>query len=193
MTSSVEAGPVINIAGDRVLLGPMSRDQIPLYQHWLNNFETLRTQGEPKPGPDTLDNVTRWYESYVLGSDDTAWFTIYEKTSQQPIGWTELKDIDHMHGTAEFAIMIGDADMRGKGYGTEVTDLMLAYAFRQLGLHNVHLYYMEFNPAAGRAYEKAGFREYGRRAQAHWSGGKRWDVVYMQCLASEYAQRAGDS
>lgn len=181
-----DLAPVINLTGELVMLGPMDRDQIPTYQRWLNDFETLRTQGEPLPRPDTVINITRWYESYVTGRDDVAWFTVYEKATGDPIGWTELKDIDHRHGTAEFAIMIGEPDARGRGYGTDTTRLMLRYGFENLGLHNIHLYYMALNPAAGRAYEKAGFREYGRRSQAHRSGGKRWDVVYMQCLAAGF-------
>jgi RimJ/RimL family protein N-acetyltransferase len=180
-----EAAPVINLMGELVMLGPMEREQIPVYQPWLNNFDTLRTQGEPAPMPDTLANMTRWYESYVTGRHDVAWFTIYEQSTAIPVGWTELKDIDHRHGTAEFAIMIGEPEARGKGYGTDTARLMLRYGFEHLGLHNIHLYYMEFNPAARRAYEKAGFREYGRRSQAHVSGGRRWDVVYMQCLATD--------
>lgn len=178
-------GPAVNMTGELVMLGPMERDQIPVYQRWMNDFETLRTQGEPLAGPATLERVTRWYEGYVLASDTTAWFTVYERATGRPIGWAELKDIDHHHGTAEYAIMIGEPDARGKGYGAEVTRLMLDYGFRLLRLHNIHLSYLSFNPAAGRAYEKAGFREYGRRTEAHWSDGRRWDVVYMQCVAGE--------
>jgi hypothetical protein len=45
----------------------------------------------------------------------------------------------------------------------------------------------KFNLSGRRAYEKAGFRECGRRRQAHLMGGRWWDVIYMQCLASEFA------
>jgi len=44
----------------------------------------------------------------------------------------------------------------------------------------------EFNLAGRRAYERAGFREVGRRRQGHRMGGRRWDVIYMDCLASEF-------
>jgi len=186
MATSHEVAPVINIAGERVALGPMGRDQIPVYHRWLNNFDTLRSQGEPARMPDTLDSVTRWYESYVLSRNDVAWFTIYEQTTKQPVGWTELKDIDAHHGTAEFAIMIGEPEARGKGYGTEVARLMLEYGFNSLGLLNIHLYYFSFNVAALTAYTRAGFREYGRRREAHRSGQERWDVVFMDCLAADF-------
>ena len=178
--------PVISIEGELVALGPMGRDQIPLYHRWHNNFDTLRSQGEPPQMPDTLESVERWYASYVDGNDTTAWFTIYDRVTDQPVGWTELKDIDRHNGTAEFAIMIGDPEVRGRGLGTEVTRLMLRYGFENLGLHNIHLYYMEFNEGARRVYERAGFREYGRRTGAYRVGVERWDVVYMQCLHDDF-------
>ncbi len=64
---------------------------------------------------------------------------------------------------------------------------MLDYAFTALGLHNVMLTVFEFNPAGLRAYEKAGFREFGRRRQSRFMGGRLWDEVYMQCLAPDVA------
>ena len=96
---------------------------------------------------------------------------------------TNLKEIDHRHGTAEFVIFIGAADARGKGYGTETTRLMLDYAFAALGLHNAMLSVYAYNPAARRAYEKAGFRECGRRRESVWMGGRLWDTIYMEALA----------
>lgn len=176
----------INIEGERVLLGPFERGQIPLYTAWLNNFDTLRTQGEPEPRPMPEEVTSGWYDEYIVGNSSTTWFTVYERASGEPIGWSELKDIDYRNRSAEFAIMIGEPTARGKGYGSEAARLMLDYGFTALGLHNIHLYCHEFNPAAGRAYEKAGFREYARRRESHFMGGRLWDVIYMQCLATEF-------
>ncbi len=63
---------------------------------------------------------------------------------------------------------------------------MLDFAFPVLGLHNVTLTVYEFNLAGRRAYEKAGFREVGRRRQCHWMGGRFWDEFFMDCLATEF-------
>jgi RimJ/RimL family protein N-acetyltransferase len=63
---------------------------------------------------------------------------------------------------------------------------MLDYAFSALGLHNVILTVFEFNPAAIRAYNKAGFKEIGRRRECRLMGGKLWDEIYMDCLSSEF-------
>ncbi len=44
----------------------------------------------------------------------------------------------------------------------------------------------EFNAAGRRAYERAGFREFGRRRRCRMMGGRMWDQLYMECLASEF-------
>ncbi len=178
--SDVTEQPVVNITGERIALGPLRRDLIPLHQRWFNDFETDRTQGD-LPGPRTLERTIRWFERNAT-SDDTHWFTIYEIATWQPIGVTWLSDVDHRNGTAYFAISIGEASARGKGYGTEAARLMLDFAFNRLGLHNVALDVYSNNPAGVRAYQKAGFREFGRLREVYLSGGRRWDSILMEVV-----------
>jgi catechol 2,3-dioxygenase-like lactoylglutathione lyase family enzyme len=35
-------------------------------------------------------------------------------------------------------------------------------------------------------YEKAGFKEIGRRRECRMMGGKLWDEVHMDCISSEF-------
>jgi len=176
--------PIINITGDKVALGPLRRDLLPLYERWINDFSTLLTLGLP-PTAMTMEQETAWYDRAAT-SEQGMTFTIYERATGRPIGTTGLHDIDYRHRKAAFGIMIGEADCRGKGYGTETTRLILDYAFTALGLHNVMLTVFEYNLAGRRAYEKAGFREFGRRRQCRRMGGRLWDEVYMDCLATEF-------
>jgi diamine N-acetyltransferase len=178
--------PVINIAGERVALGPLRRDQFPLIERWTNDLATQRLSGFPDPPePWTADRVTAFFDR-MLTDPRRVWFALYETAAWRMIGHTNLRDIDHHHGTAEFGITIGDPADRGQGYGTEATRLILDYAFTALGLTNVLLDTTEYNHAAIRTYEKAGFKEIGRRRQSHFSGGRLWDVVFMDCVADEF-------
>jgi RimJ/RimL family protein N-acetyltransferase len=43
-----------------------------------------------------------------------------------------------------------------------------------------------YNVAGQRAYAKAGFREYARRRECHQMGGRLWDMIYMECLATNF-------
>ncbi|HEX5505116.1 MAG TPA: GNAT family protein [Thermomicrobiales bacterium] len=184
MEQETENRPVVNIEGDLVALGPLRRDLLPLYHRWINDFGTLRTLGVP-PRPMTLEQEQQWFERQATVEGEHV-FTIYERATWRPIGNTGLHAVDYRNRSAGFGIMIGEPDARGKGYGTEAARLMLDFAFTALGLHNVMLTVYEFNLAGQRAYTKAGFRECGRRRQCQLMGGKLWDVLSMECLASEF-------
>jgi len=176
--------PVLNITGEKVALGPMRRDLVPLYMKWLNDFEVTRTLGAHMR-PVTREAEEAWYER-ASKSESDAFFTIYERATMRPIGNTGLEEIDHCHRTATFGLLIGEKECWGKGYGTEVTRRVLEYGFASLGLHNILLTVFSFNERGLRAYTRAGFREIGRRREAFRLGAQAHDVIYMDCLATEF-------
>ncbi len=174
----------MNIEGERVALGPLVRELIPTYHRWHNDLSTLRTLLLP-PAPLTAEAFAGWYERWTRSERD-AWFTICERAGWEPVGVTALDGVDYRHRTAELHMVIGEARHRGRGYGTEAARLVLDYAFVALGLESVMLMVAEFNAAGRRAYERAGFREFGRRRRCRMMGGRMWDQLYMECLASEF-------
>jgi RimJ/RimL family protein N-acetyltransferase len=178
-----ERQPIVNVEGERVALGPLRRDLIPHYQRWNNDLAVTRTLRSSLPM--TIEQEATGFDA-VVKDERYALFTIYERATGRPIGLTYLADVDHQNRSAEFGIVIGERDCHGKGYGTETTRLVLDYAFTALGLHNVMLTCREHNVAGRRAYEKAGFKEFGRRRQCKWLNGRLWDNIYMDCLASEF-------
>ena len=176
--------PQVILEGEQVALGPLRRDLVPLYQRWMNDIATGRNLGNLPP--QTLEQEIRWYEEAAASATGRT-FTVYERATWRPIGNVGLMGIDFQHGRAEFGILIGEQSCRGKGYGTEATRLVLDYAFTALGLHNVQLRVFSFNHAAIRAYQKAGFREFGRRHACYRFAGRRWDDVHMEALADGFA------
>ena len=145
--------PLVNIVGELVALGPLRRDLLPLYLRWINDFGTTRTLGIAS-GPITWEQEEAWFNRAATGESDVP-FTIYERATWRPIGNTALHGVDYRNRTAEIGILIGEADARGKGYGTETIRLMLDYGFTALGLNNLMLRVFEYNLAAQRAYQKA--------------------------------------
>ena len=178
--------PIVNIVGERVALGPLHLGLLPLLVRWDNDFPTADLRGdEPRPASPEADAA--YYEPLIKGErPDWIGFAIYELPHLRPIDVTNVRDFATPSRTAEFGIAIGEPDCRGKGFGTEVTRLMLDYAFAALSVHNVWLDTVSYNVAAIRAYEKAGFKEIGRRREAHRLGDRVYDVVLMDCLATEF-------
>lgn len=176
--------PIINILGEKVALGPMHRDLLPLYFKWINDFEVTRTLFL-RFGPTTMEAEEAWFER-VSKDVGQVQFTMYERDTLRPIGTAGLTQIEHKHRTAEFGILIGEKDCWNKGYGTETAMLLLDYGFNGLGLHNIMLRAASFNERGLSAYTRAGFREIGRRREVMWVSGRHYDVVYMDCLSSEF-------
>jgi len=175
--------PPITIEGNLIALGPLRRDLVPTYHRWHNDVATTRTFALPLPT--TLEQEEALYAE-LTATRNQVFFTVYARDSWLAVGTTYLTDLDHHHRRAEFGVLIGEALCRGKGYGTETASLMLDIGFTALGLHSIMLTVYAFNLAGRRAYEKAGFREVGRRRQSHWMGGQYWDEIIMDCLATEF-------
>jgi len=181
-----EDEPIITVAGERVLLGPPARSQLPLLERWENDLALSVLTGDVIR-PLSREAVERHLGWVFAPPDDGLTFTVYERATRRPIGLTGLSHIDRVHRTAEFGIGLGEPDSLGRGYGTEATRLVLDYAFTLLGLHNVWLRVFAYNERAIRAYRRAGFAEIGRRREAHRVGGRAYDEVLMDCLATEFS------
>jgi diamine N-acetyltransferase len=183
--------PIITISGERVALGPLHGGLLPLIARWDNHPPTIELGGgafRPKP----LAAVEAEWEPLLRGERaNWAGFAIYARPDLRPVGVANVRDYGTPHRTAEFGITIGDPADRGRGYGAEATRLLCAWAFDELGVHNIWLDTVSTNPAAIRAYAKAGFREIGRIRQARRIGGVVADVVLMECLASDVAEPRG--
>lgn len=186
MTEEQKTGDVI-VPGEKVYLGQIRKDLAPVYRRWLNDLRMSRTLGVLAYHglPLTDEDEHEWFESNRTDKDEVA-FGIYERGSGRPVGNCGLSEARSSNRSAELGIGIGESDARGKGYGTEATRLLLDYGFTVLGLHHIWLKCVEFNHAGIRVYEKAGFRHAGTLREAWQLGGRQYDVILMDVLASEF-------
>lgn len=178
--------PILNIVGDKVALGPIHKKLIPDMLRWENDFAVTVLSGDPIR-PVTLESIAARYEQESKEINPrSVEFAIYERATSRCIGTAGLRHINKTHRNAEFGIMIGEKDCWGKGYGTETTILVLDYAFTVLGLHNILLSTYGYNERAVRAYTRAGFRVIGRQREAARQGNQVYDIIIMDCLATEF-------
>jgi RimJ/RimL family protein N-acetyltransferase len=96
--------------------------------------------------------------------------------------------VDLIHNEAWVGIGIGERELWGKGYGTDMMKLCLQYAFTELNVHRVSLGLHEYNTRALRSYEKAGFRLEGRTRKDAQHEGRHTDGLWMGILREEWLQ-----
>ncbi|MGQ0778987.1 MAG: GNAT family N-acetyltransferase [Pseudonocardiales bacterium] len=177
--------PVMWLRGERCGLGPLRRDLVELYWQWENELRVMTGNG--RQTPESLDERTSGLDSQMRHSMNQVRFTIYDLTSPEPVpvGTADLV-IQHRWRNAEFFILLGDAESRGRGIGTEATRLVLDYAFHITNLQNVYLSVLALNKTAIRAYEKAGFHKIGERRQSGYWLGERVNEVLMDAIPADF-------
>jgi RimJ/RimL family protein N-acetyltransferase len=181
--------PVVNIASERVALGPIGVEAIEAVHRWWNDFSIARNL-HSAPKPKTMAQIAAMFEpGGFFNKPTTVAFAIRDAADGELIGTAGLMEIEHDHGAAEFFIVIGDATRHGQGLGTETAKLVLSYGFVTLGLANIMLRVSEFNGGAIRSYQKAGFAEFGRRSRCHAVDGRRWATIYMEALNPAHASQ----
>ena len=185
--ASTTKRPVV-LEGEQVALGPFGRELVPLYAEWMNDERVARPYIAPDPWHPTDPRIWAvWYEQ--ARQDPTRMlFAIYERATGRPIGSSGLHEIDPRTGTATLSLVIGAVDVWGRGYGTEAVRLMLAYAFRRLGLRRVRLQVAASNQRAIRVYERAGFRVVQQSATARSAAGTDAQVI-MICASPARRRR----
>lgn len=102
------------------------------------------------------------------------------------IGESVINEIDRDLRCANFRIALFQTAERGKGIGTWATEVTRDFAFEELKLHRLELDVYSFNPAAERAYRKAGFKREGVLRDAVMDGGRYADSILMSILKDEW-------
>ncbi len=81
---------------------------------------------------------------------------VIETPEGEPIGTISLTLADPSDGVGELGHMLVASEHRGRGYGRLATNMLLQYAFDELGLQRVFLEVMEENQLAINLYQRCG-------------------------------------
>ena len=179
----VHPNPVIR--GEWVYLRPVERSDLPIFVRWFADADTSRHISLRAPFSMAMEE--KWFSQVVEAQGTGQYhFMICLLPDGRAIGNAVLRDIDLENGKAEFGITIGEKDEWNKGYGTEALNAICDFGFGSLRLERIYLDVYAENARAIRSYEKAGFREEGRKRNAHFGEGRHSDVVVMALLRDEW-------
>jgi RimJ/RimL family protein N-acetyltransferase len=180
------------VRGHLVYLRPGERDDVPLFVRWFNDRRTMANLAQH--GPLGLAQEERWFEAMLERQGRDAWFfVICLLDDDRPIGTAGLFALDLTNGSAGFGIAIGDPGDRGRGYGTDATDAIVAFGFDWLRLERIWLDVYPDNPAGLRSYEKAGFVHEATLREAHYRRGAYLDALRMAIVREDWEARRTDA
>ena len=178
------------LAGKFVRLSAFDPEEMSkAFPRWYRNseyFRLLNSSARPMQSPKA---ELKWMEKEVDEMSPAGYyFSIRTMAEDKLIGELGLDVVNWSGRDAFVGLGIGETEYWSKGYGTDVMNVLLRFAFTEINLKRVTLTVFEYNPRAIRSYEKAGFRHEGRKRQLLNREGKRWDELYMGILREEWLE-----
>lgn len=153
-----DAAAVVSWSGDEAAFRRWSADRFPAY-------------------PITAEDLNRHYDA-MAESDSFYEFTAFDDSG--PAGHLIMRFTDDGKTVLRFGFVIVDPRKRGRGYGREMLNLAVRYAFDFLKAEKITLGVFENNAPAYRCYRAAGFREAPSREESLYHiGNEDWKCIEM--------------
>ena len=128
--------------------------------------------------PFTVEGHKKWLENEIFSGKGFQ-FIVHRLEDDKPIGCTYLRDYDPECRKAEYGVFIGEASEKGKGIGTEILELTMEFAFRELKLHKLFARAFANNPASIHSFLKNGFEQEAYLKDEVFVNGEYRDVVFL--------------
>jgi RimJ/RimL family protein N-acetyltransferase len=161
-----------------------------LFAKWARDTEYLRMLDTSPVRQWSEKQYKKWFkEDLEKENQDEFLFLIRTLANDEAIGFIELDGVHWSHGDSFVGIGIGEREYWSKGYGTDAMNVILRFAFDELNLYRVSLNVFEYNQRAIRSYEKVGFVVEGREREFLRRAGRRWDMIFMGILKTEWEEK----
>lgn len=175
------------LQGNKVCLRPLDASDVKSIARWHNDTEIMTLFALTRTGSE--EYWSEWLQKR-LQSPSAAYFGIVMKGDDRLIGYVHLEEIYWSHKLCrDIGILIGEKEEWSRGYGTEAMELLLRYAFEELGLHRLELLTFVFNERGIRVWQKCGFRQEGVMRKARLANGRWCDLILYALLEDEYRSR----
>lgn len=173
------------LVGKNISLRSLELDDLDLFCTWFADREVVRYSMGTWLFPWSRSETYTWLEK-TIQDKETLSLGVVENETQHLIGYAGITSISRINHSGEYYILLGEKKCWGKGFGTEVTQLIVHYGFASLNLHRIMLTVSSLNIGGMKAYTKTGFQYEGTLRQACYRDGSYHDKIVMSMLRPEW-------
>ncbi len=166
------------------LRGLLEQDASGAYVSWLNDQQTCAGNGHGV-FPYSADAALAYIRS-AQSRRDALILGIVACDGDRHIGNIALQSIDPIHRSAELAILIGEQEYWGKGFGLEAARLICRHGFETLNLQRIYCGTYSNNVGMQKLALALGMQQEGVRRQAAYKAGRYLDVIEYGMLSGEF-------
>ena len=146
---------------------------------YSNDYEVMRGASGAILYPSTVEDEARTMGNSTSFTQGEYQFAIETLEKRQFIGKCGFVKINWKNRVGELAILIGEKQLHGRGYGADAIRTLCRFGFEEMNLHKIKATVFAFNEKALRCYEKCGFIREGLLKEEIFREGKYHDVVIM--------------
>lgn len=143
------------LEGEKVVLRPFKDDDFPFIEECLRDTEVMKLTGSNMDFDRERESILHWYNTRNEQTDRLD-LAIVDQSQGILVGEVVVNLYDEKNHSMNFRILIGPRG-RNRGLGTEATQLIIDYVFKNTSLNQLTLSVFDFNPRAKYVYEKVGF------------------------------------
>lgn len=174
----------MNIRGKKVLLRAIEEKDLETLHRWANDPDIWYLLGGWH-FPSSMDFMKSWFQGLKNDTLNQRW--AIEVPDLGLIGTANLVDIDWKNNHAFHGMMIGDKDIRGKGYGVDTIMAVMRYAFEELHLERLDGSMIEYNEPSLKVYcDKCGWKIEGRLRRWYFRKNRYWDKILVGITRDDY-------
>jgi len=174
----------VNFHGKNVVLRAIERVDLSTLHKWANDPDIWHMLGGWH-FPGSMAAMERWFEG--LQNEQLNQRFAIETIDFGLIGTTNLIEIDWKNNHAFHGVMLGEKDLRGKGYGTDAVMATMRYAFEELHMERLDSSIIEYNESSLKLYlGRCGWKEEGRRRNWYFRKNRYWDSIIVGITRQEY-------
>jgi RimJ/RimL family protein N-acetyltransferase len=141
------------IVGEKIILRPFKDGDFPYIEECLKDPEVIKLTGSSSDFD--RESIIHWYKTRNEQTDRLD-LAIVDQCQDISVGEVVVNLYDEQNHSMNFRILIGPRG-RNRGLGTEATQLIIDYVFKNTKLNQITLSVFDFNPRAKFVYEKVGF------------------------------------
>ena len=174
----------MNIIGKKITLRAIESEDLDILHKWANDPSTQDIIGNIH-FPSSREYQTTWYKN--LQTDHLNQRFAIETEDMGIIGISSIMSIDWRNNHAWHGIVLGDKDIRGKGYGIDAVMATMRYAFDEMHLERLDGSIIEYNTPSSSFYcDKLGWKVEGVRRNYYYRKGRYWDQIVVGITRKDY-------
>jgi RimJ/RimL family protein N-acetyltransferase len=173
-----------------IKLDYFTRDDIPQLIDWIRDERLLMNWAGSLFSFPLTERGLEWYieDTNVPGVSEALLYKAIDTETGKPVGHISIGSFSQKNRSGRISrVLVGDTESKGKGVCQAMVRAIARVGFDDLKLHRISLGVYDFNTAAIRCYEKAGFRKEGvQRDILQYKEGEFWSLLEMSLLEDEW-------